>query len=225
MVIKEVICEGGTMSAPAMSDYVLETPAAEPRGERYLLWIDRVGAYLLCLGESVTIGGPAADKGADLSLLANLSRRHATLQRSGERYVLHAHAPSFVAGRAVHERVDLCDGHELQFGNNVRFRFRLPTVMSGSARLEFLSDHRPPFPADGVVLMDETCLVGPAAENHIHCPDWPQSLLLYRQSGKLHCKARDELFIDGRHAPGGGELSGGSVVAGTDIRFRIELIA
>lgn len=213
------------MSSLAMSDYVLRNSNDRPRGERFAVWIDRVGVFLVCLGDSVSIGGPASDKSADVSLLANLSRRHATLERTGERYVIHAHAPVHVAGRAVHDRADLCDGHDLQLGGNVCLRFRLPTVMSGSARLEFLSDHRPAISADGVILMDDTCLLGPTAENHIHCPDWTQSLLLYRREGGLYCKARDDLFINDCQTPGGGRLPPGTVVTGNSFRFRIETIA
>ena len=44
--------------------------------------------------------------------------------------------------------------------------------------------------------MAETCLLGAAAENHIVCPGWSKSILLYRRDGRLHCKARDDLFID-----------------------------
>jgi hypothetical protein len=70
--------------------------------------------------------------------------------------------------------------------------------------------------------MDETCLIGPGAENHIRCPGWQQSVLLFRREGRLWCKSRDELFLGGKHAPVGGELEPGVVVTGTDIRFRIE---
>ena len=56
---------------------------------RLMLWIDGVGAYLLCLGRRVSIGGPAVDDHpAEIPLLANLSRRHATFVRSGDVYVL-----------------------------------------------------------------------------------------------------------------------------------------
>jgi hypothetical protein len=212
------------MSLLAMSDYVLGATSDSSRPERYMLWIDGVGAWLLSVGSSLTIGGPASDAAADLSLLANLSRKHATLLRSGERYILHAHSPVLVAGRPVHERADLCDGHDIVLGSSVRMRFRLPTVMSGSARLEFLSDHRPAYAADGVVLMDDTCLLGPAGENHVCCPRWPQALLLYRRDGQLFCKARDDLFINGTHSPGGGALVPGTVVTGNEIRFRIEAL-
>lgn len=206
-----------------MSDFILGTTRAAQPGQKFVIWIDRVGAFLLCLANEVTIGGPAADgRVADISLLANLSRRHATFVRSGERYLFVAHAPSTVAGRPVHDRVDLSDGYDLALGANVRLKFRLPSVMSGTARLEFASDHRPARAADGVILMDETCLIGPTAENHIRCPGWPHAVLLFRRDGRLWCKSRDELFLGGRHAPEGGELAPGVVVTGTDIRFRIE---
>lgn len=192
-------------------------------GEKFVLWIDQVGAFLICLKNEVTVGGPSADgTHADVALLANLSRRHATFVRSGERYLLLAHAPVKVAGRDVHDRVDLSDGYDVALGANVRLKFRLPSVMSGTARLEFASDHRPARAADAVILMDETCLVGPGVENHIRCPLWQQSVLLYRRGGKLWCKSREGLFLGGRHAPEGGELEPGVVVTGTDIRFRIE---
>ena len=209
-----------------MSDYVLGSNPQPAAGEKFVLWIDRVGAFLLCLNDEVTIGGPAAEGGgADVPLLANLSRRHVTFVRSGERYLLLAHAPTQVAGRAVHDRVDLSDGYEVALGANVRLKFRLPSVMSGSARLEFVSDHRPARTADGVILMHDTCLIGPGPENHIRCPGWPHAVLLFRREGRLWCKSREELFVGGRHAPGEAALEPGVVVAGTDIRFRIEQAA
>ena len=216
-----------------MSDFVLGShgmsgPGANS-GEKFVVWIDRVGAFLLCLKSEVTIGGPvthgapAEGVSADVSLLANLSRRHATFVRSGERYVLMAHAPSQAAGRTVHDRVDLADGYVLALGANVRLKFRLPSVMSGTARIEFLSDHRPAHAADAIILMDETCLIGPGPENHIRCPGWPNSVLLFRREGRLWCKSRDDLFLGGRHAPEGGEIEPGVVVTGSDMRFRIEV--
>jgi len=214
------------MSALVMSDYVLRADDAPEPGQKFVIWIDQVGAFLLCLSETVTFGGPAAEGvAADVALLANLSRRHVTFVRSGERYLLVAHAPTQAGGRPVHDRVDLADGHEIALGSNVCFKFRLPSVMSGSARIEFVSDHRPARAADGVVLMDDTCLVGPGPENHIRCPGWPGSVLLFRREGRLWCKSRDELFIGGRHAPEGGELEPGVVVTGADLRFRLEAIS
>jgi hypothetical protein len=213
------------MSALAMSDYLLNTSPAPSAGDKFVLWIDQVGAFLVCLNDEVTIGGPAAEGAqADVSLLANLSRRHVTFVRSGERYLLVAHAPSHLAGRPVHDRSDLGDGYEVSLGASVRLAFRLPSMMSGTARIDFVSDHRPARAVDAIVLMDETCLVGPGPENHIRCPGWKNSVLLFRRDGKLWCKSRETLFIGGRHAPDGAELEPGSVVTGNEMRFRMEPI-
>ena len=54
---------------------------------------------------------------------------------------------------------------------------------------------------DGIVLMDDTCLLGPTQENHIRCRDWRESVLLYRRDGELWCKSRQEIRIDGQAAP------------------------
>ncbi len=208
-----------------MSDYILNTNPAPAAGEKFDLWIDQVGAFLVCLKNEVTIGGPAAEGAAGRRCVAGESvARHVTFVRSGERYLLVAHAPTHVAGRPVHDRSDLGDGHEVALGASVRLAFRLPSVMSGTARIEFLSDHRPAHAADAIILMDETCLVGPGPENHIRCPGCRQSVLLFRRDGKLWCKSREALFIGGRHTTDGAELEPGSVVTGSEMRFRVEQV-
>lgn len=193
--------------------------------EQFVLWIDQVGAYLVLTTDEVTIGGPPAEgPSSKIAMLANLSRKHATFVRGEERYLLKAHAPVCVGGRPVHESADLADGCEITLGQSVRLRFRQPNVMSGSARVEFLSDHRPARPVDGIVFMHETCLLGPGAENHIRCPHWTQPVLLFKHQGEIRCKAREDLFIDGRHAPAGGALAAGTIISATELRFRAEAI-
>jgi hypothetical protein len=216
--------EASRMTDPPNSEQTDSQPAETfAGGAKYVLWVDRVGSFLVCSGERISLGGPALDKAAaDITLLANLSRRHATIVRSREGYLLQAHCPAMVTGRPVHEQTNLNDGYEIQLGDSVRLCFRLPTVLSASARLEFVSSHRPARRIDGVVLMDDTCLLGPGRENHIGCPNWPDSILLMRRDDKLWCKSRMEIFIDGRHAPAGGEIAPGSIVTGPDLRFMIE---
>jgi len=55
--------------------------------KRIVAWIDGVGGFLICLGEEVVLGQPSV-AGADIPVLADLSRRHATIRREGESYVL-----------------------------------------------------------------------------------------------------------------------------------------
>lgn len=197
------------------------------RSPRYLLWIDGVGAYLLCLGERITIGGPAdPEKQADVTLLANLSRKHATLIRSGEGYVFEPHGSASLGNRLVAETTPLADGYTIRLGSNVQLRFRLPSVLSNAAALEFVSDHRPVYSVDGVVMMEETCLLGPGRDQHIICPLWTESIVLFRRDRQFWCKSRTPLAIDGQPSPDGGPIAPGAVVSsGSEVRFRIEEVS
>lgn len=203
-----------------------QTRTGPDGNSRWMIWIDGVGAYLLCLGSRLTIGGPqGGSASADLALLANLSRRHATVIRSGEGYLLEAHAAATVAGRPIHKRTHLNNGYEIGLGDSVRLRFQLPSALSATATLEFLSHHRPSRSVDGIVLMDETCLLGPGRENHVRCLEWDESVLLFRRGQDIWCKSRAEICVDGRPVRGSAALTAGSIVSGVDFRFRIEPVS
>lgn len=199
---------------------------ADPNEDRsrYMLWIDGVGGYLVCLGSRVTIGGPADDKDCDVSLLANLSRCHATIVRSGEGYLLQAHAPCSVGGRPVHESALLHHGYEIELGTGVRLKFCLPTVLSATATLQFVSNHRPAQSVDGIVLMEDNCLLGPGHETHIRCRRWQDTVVLFRRDGQFWCKSRMDLFVNSRLIKGESAVGTQEVVTGPDFRFRIEPI-
>ncbi len=213
----------GNSATPATG--ALTLGGADMDGERYILWIDRVGAFLLCLGERVSLGGPVSGPpAADVALLANLSRQHAEIVRSGEGYYLQAAAAATVAGRMVHEQTNLADGNEIQLGESVKLRFRLPTIISGTARLDFVSDHRPSRAVDAVVLMEDTCILGPGADSHIRCSGWDHTILLHRSSGQLCCKSRSDIYVDNQHAKSSMPLTDGSIVTSIDGRFRLEAV-
>ena len=210
-------------AASAVQTYAVD--GADMDSERYLLWIDRVGTFLLCTGDRVSLGGPVSEPPmADVALLATLSRRHAEIVSSGEGYYLQAAAAAQVAGRAVHERTNLADGNEIQLGESVTLRFRLPTIISGTARIDFVSDHRPARSVDAVVLMDDTCILGPGADSHIRCAGWKQPVLLHRSSGQLCCKSRSDIYVDNQHAKTSMPLADGSIVTSVEGRFRLEAV-
>ena len=201
-------------------------PQSTQTAQRYLLWIDGVGAFQLCLGERVTVGGPTdPKKQADVSLLANLSRRHATFVRSGEGYLLEPHGPTWVGNRQIDEITPLSNGYVIRLGDNVSMKFRLPSVLSGTAVLEFVSDHRPVYSVDGVVMMEENCLLGPGQDHHVVCPHWPEPVVLFRRDNQFWCKSRNPVTVGGKSSPDGGPIRPGDVVSsGAEVRFRLEEI-
>lgn len=191
--------------------------------QSYTLWIDGVGAYLLCLGDQVSIGGPTfGGEGADISLLASLSRCHATVVRTGESYCIEPHSSVSVADRPIYDRTALTNNTEVVLGTNVRLRFRLPSALSISARLDFESHHRPTQSVDGIVLMQDHCLIGPGAEKHVPCRNWEQTVVLFRKDGQFWCRAGVPLTTDGQPNEGPIPIEVGQVVTGPEIRFRLE---
>ena len=201
----------------------LEETARFDHSNRRQLWIDGVGSFLLCLEDQVTIGGPAfGSDGADISLLASLSRCHATVLRIGDDYLVEPHSVTALDERTLFERTHLADQNVLGLGRNVKLRFRLPSVLSNSACLEFVSQHRPHFSVDGIVLMDDTCLLGPGTDHHVKCPRWNESLVLFRRDGLIWCKSPQPLKVNDTPLVGTGPVPDGAIVTGPEIRFRIE---
>ncbi|WP_339730059.1 FHA domain-containing protein [uncultured Gimesia sp.] len=211
-----------------------QAPAAKSAaGSSYLLWIDGVGTYLVYLQETMRIGGPGepgtvgglGSAWADLSLLANLSRHHASIVRSGESYYLEAKAPVFCNQRAVNDRVLLTDQAELRLNTDTVITFRQPTVLSATACLELTSHHQPQQRLDGIILMAETCLLGPSSENHVVCHNWPGTVILYRQGDQILCRSKLEIYANEESASEGAALTPGSLVSGPELRFRWEVVS
>jgi hypothetical protein len=219
---------GSALNNPGRSerDHAATPPlAGDPTRatSRYLLWVDGVGAFQLFTGNRVTIGGPTRDQAAaDLVLLANLSRKHATVIRSDDGYVLEAHAACKVADRPVEERTHLNTNYPLELASGVRLRFRIPSVLSATAVIDFVSDHRPARTIDGVILMDETCLLGATRDNHVVCPAWNETVLIHRKPDGFWCKSQAPISFDGRVMPGGGPVKPGTYISGSDFGFRLE---
>jgi hypothetical protein len=201
------------------SDSVLADAACGPR---FLLWVDGVGGYLVCLAEEVVFGQATAKNRVDVPILADISRRHARICRDGESYVIEPLHATRVNGRSAQSKTVLKDGDEIELGSGVRLRFRQPHALSGSARVEFVSRHRTQPYADSILLMAESCVLGPRWQNHVVCRDWSGDVVLYRQDDGLYCRAMESIEIDGQLCDGRGRLDGNSHVVGSDFSMTLE---
>jgi tetratricopeptide (TPR) repeat protein len=151
-----------------------------PLPKRFLLWIDGVGGYLVCLNPRVTFGQAAAEGPVDVPLLADLSRLHAELSRDTEGYVLESSRDVLVNGLPA-PRAVLKPGDRLTLGSTCQFVFHQPVPISPSARLELVSGHRLPLAVDGVVLMAEALILGPGVQVHVPLlENVPGNVVLYR---------------------------------------------
>jgi hypothetical protein len=109
-------------------------------------------------------------------------------------------------------------------GEGVKLIFRRPHALSGTARLDFASRHRTQPLADGVLLMADSCVMGPKPYSHVVCRDWPQEVVLYRYEDQLHCRTAGPMEIDGRRCHDRSPIRRNSRVVGERFSFSLEPI-
>lgn len=190
---------------------------------RFLLWIDGVGGYLVCMGKRITIGQATSETYVDVPLFADVSRLHAALTRDEEGYLLEALRPVQVNGRAV-ERVLLRPDDRLNLGDGCQVRFRQPAPVSASARLDLTSGHRLPLSVDAVLLMADTLLLGPGTHVHVELPECKNTVVLFRHKDGLGVRCGGELTVNGERCKDRGLLGSHASVAGDDFAFAVEAV-
>ena len=110
----------------------------------------------------------------------------------------------------------------IRLGTSVELEFRQPSPASATARLAVVSRHRLPLAVDGVILMAETCIVGPSPQAHIPAPDLAEPVILYRQGTSLWCRAAGTFEVDGRPCASRAPLTLQSSVLGEGFSFSME---
>ncbi len=183
------------------------------------LWIDGAGCYLLLADDAVAIGSPAsgADR-PDVAIMAAISRRQAQILRQAEGYLLVPGGSDAVScGRLLRS------GDAFDIGGGVRLRLRTPNPLSHTAVLEVVSSHRTEPRVDGVVLVDQVCVLGPGADSHIRSPHWSSPLILFRRDGRFWSKGAPGLTRNGEPVEQEVRLVDGDVLTTEDLRLRVEM--
>jgi len=210
---------------------------------RFMLWIDGVGGYLVCERPGVVVGQPIAlgrsrrgsdeqehevvQAPVDIPLMADVSRRHALIERHGEHHWLRPLRATFVDGAPIERPHRLGHDAVLEFGDRagrgVRMAWRVPNVCGLTATLQLQSRHRMQPHADGVVLLADSCLIGPAVDDHVRAASWRRSVVLHRRpDGELVFRADGPYDVDGRAASGVTPVSRSARVRADDFSFRLE---
>ncbi len=215
--------EPATLVTPTL---VPAAPASEggQRGEqsqRFALWIDGVGGFLVCLANRITLGQATPDGYVDVPLYADVSRLHAGLTRAGGSYILEAMRPVQVNAKPV-EKALLRPNDRITLGTTCQLQFRQPAPVSASARLDLMSGQRLPLGVDGVILMADTLLLGPGPQVHVAMPDLKHPVVLYRHKDGLGVRCPGPLLIDGQRCQERGLLRPASSVSGEDFAFALE---
>ncbi len=200
----------------------------QEQGKRFVAWIDGVGGYLICLGNELVLGQPTGG-GADIPILADLSRRHATIRREGESYVLTPIHKVRVDAQELTGPQVLKDNSLIELGDAVRMRFRKPHALSGTAVVTIESHHKTEPAVDSIVLMSESCVLGSQSQSHIHCRKWTDDIVLFRRGEDLQFRTSASVKlnseVDGEAASSGGLVTHGTRIEGENFSLSVEEIA
>jgi hypothetical protein len=192
--------------------------------DTFMLWVDAVGGFWVCSSDRITLGQPLRCGAVDVPILADISGQHARIRRDGEGYLIEAVRDVRLDGRPVQGAALLADGSHIELGQAVRLVFHRPHALSATARLDFLSHHRTQPSADAVLLMAESCILGPSPHSHVVCRDWPQQVILYRHEDQLHCRVQGGVEIDGVYYADRGPPRRDSHIAGEGFSLSLEPI-
>nr|MCU0706366.1 hypothetical protein [Fimbriiglobus sp.] len=199
-------------------------PVVEPASglpKRFVLWIDGVGGYLVCLGSRVGFGQATGGAAVDVPLFADVSRVHAELTRDGEGYVLESGREVLLNGEPT-KRGPLTAGDRVTLGGTCQFVFHQPVPISPSARLELVSGHRLPLAVDGVLLMAENLILGPTAPAHVNMPDAAANVVIYRGKEGLGIRFAGAFKIDNQPHQNRAPLPVPACVTSESFSFAVE---
>ena len=202
----------------------VDTVTERQQGKRLVAWIDAVGGFLICLGDEIVLGQPSEGGDVDVPILADVSRRHAIIRREGEAYVLTPLVKTMIDGKAVADPAVLRDKCVIKLGDAVELRFRKPHALSSTAVLEILTHHKTEPAVDGIVLMSESCIVGPQPHSHVRCRDWASDLVLFRRGADLMCRTQTPVEIDGQTCVGQATLDGNCRIESEEFALSLEEI-
>jgi hypothetical protein len=193
--------------------------------KRFLLWVDGVGGYLVCLSSRVTFGQATAEGPVDVPLFAEVSRTHAEVTRDGEGYVIESGRGVRVNGDET-KRAVLSAGDRVTLGPSCQFLFHRPVAASSSVRLELTSGHRLPVAVEGVLLMGNELILGPGPAAHVELPGLEAAAVIYRSKDGLSVRVPDLKFaVDDRPFADRAALPLPAVVSCEAFTFAVEPVS
>lgn len=150
---------------------------SSPPASRWRLWIDGCGGFLLLTGDHWSVGGLSHTDLADVCVRADWPRNAGTIERRGGDYF-------WQGSRSKEQRELISAGRPLPIAGTATITMSKPSQLTNSATLQLKPPHRFHEHVDGVVLVDETLLIGPQTDCHVHCHQASDRAVLNRRDGR-----------------------------------------
>ena len=184
---------------------------AEAIDSKFMLQIDGVGTYLVLCNDSVTIGPVSSPCHCDVAIVAAADMPVAAIDRSQGDYFIKSERPISVNGNAVTGKL-LTNGDKIALSNRCRMKFVRSNSASNTAELAASSVRFTRADMTGVILMDREILIGAGGSNHIRTDQVSDKVMLFRRDGKILCRSKETIEIDGNIKANESEIAPGEHV-------------
>jgi tetratricopeptide (TPR) repeat protein len=163
---------------------------------RFVLQIDGVGSFVVFREGRITVGPISSSARPMLGLIADPNMPAVMLERVEGDYFIRSQTPIDVNGQSVTEKL-LANDDLIALSPRCRIRFQLPNPASTTAVLTVSGARLSRPDIRQIILMDRDILIGPYANNHVRTEQVKDPVALFVQNGRLLCRTRDDILVDG----------------------------
>ncbi|TWT80028.1 hypothetical protein CA13_14400 [Planctomycetes bacterium CA13] len=158
--------------------------ASKPPANRWRLWVDGCGGFLVLTGDRWTVGGAMVADKNDIAVGADLPRTAGTILRNDDDYFWENNE----ANTANAKPAMIQSGTALPIPGSARLNLHKSSPLSGSAVLTLDPPHRFADHIDAVILADQTILVGPTPECNVRGTMLGGNIVMTRRGNRWYGK-------------------------------------
>ncbi len=169
------------------------TTSQSKQSPSWRLWVDRGGGFDLRTSPVVNVGGArpgsqtheqaSAVPSEPIQVISDWRRREGQLaRRDGDYFWIPADEGS--------QECLISDGQTLPINGSAKLRLSKPSILSGSVVLSLEPPHRFAGHVDATILVEQTILIGPTADQHIRCSWLVDAVVLVFRDGSWQAKQK-----------------------------------
>lgn len=162
---------------------------------RYLLQIDGIGAYIVVVGDCLTVGPISSRHRADLGFVTSPDEPVKMIERVDGDYFLSDVRAGVQIDRPTKKL--LCEGDKIDLSSRCRMKFSQPNPASGTACLSLSSAKLPRSDIQSIILLDREMILGPSRNCHIQSGHVQENMTFFVRNGRLFYQGDQCVLCDG----------------------------
>ncbi|MCP4256187.1 MAG: hypothetical protein GY774_01515 [Planctomycetes bacterium] len=164
---------------------------------QFVLQVDGVGSFLVIRDGRTTVGPVSSSQRPMVGLMADPNLPVITFERTEDDYFVRSSNPFWVNDEGTTNKL-LVDGDRIALSPRCRMKFHIPNPASTTGTLSLSGGKLGRADIRRIILMDRDILIGPNSGNHILAEFLDETITLCIQNGRLLCKTRQKILVDGK---------------------------